>query len=73
MPKNKKSPQRWRGPDFEPDPDVGEDWDRVKVDPDERDEYRDWREERGSRGRKPRDKAGGRHEKRRRRDRDFEE
>ena len=34
---------------------------RQKVDPDERDEYEEWRRERGDRGRKRKDKAGGRH------------
>ncbi len=34
---------------------------RPKVDPDERDEFEEWRQERGSRGRKRKDKAGGRH------------
>ena len=32
-----------------------------KIDPDERDEYDEWRRERGGRRRKRRDKAGGRH------------
>ena len=36
-----------------------------KVDPDERDEYEEWRRERGGRGRKRKDKAGGRHHIRR--------
>jgi hypothetical protein len=34
---------------------------RPKVSLDERHEYEEWRRERGSRGRKRRDKAGGRH------------
>lgn len=34
---------------------------RPKVDPDERDEYLEWRQEHGGRGRKRKDKAGGRH------------
>jgi hypothetical protein len=38
---------------------------RPKIDPDERDEYAEWRLERGSRGRKRRDKADGRHQRRR--------
>jgi hypothetical protein len=41
---------------------------RPMVDREERDEYAEWRQERGKRGRKLKDKAGGRH--RRRRDRD---
>ena len=32
-----------------------------RIDPGERDEYEEWRRERGDRGRKRRDKAGGRH------------
>ena len=35
---------------------------RKKIDPDERDEYEEWRRERGGRGRKRKDKAGGRHQ-----------
>ncbi len=38
---------------------------RPKVDRDELDEYQEWRKERGSRGRKRKDKAGGRHQRRR--------
>ncbi|MCW8984630.1 MAG: hypothetical protein OQK55_04760 [Thermoanaerobaculales bacterium] len=38
---------------------------RQRVDPDERDEYLEWRRERGRRGRKRKDKAGGRHVRRR--------
>jgi hypothetical protein len=38
---------------------------RPKVNLDERHEYEEWRRERGSRGRKRRDKAGGRHKNRR--------
>ena len=37
---------------------------RPRVSLDERHEYEEWRRERGSRGRKRRDKAGGRHENR---------
>lgn len=37
---------------------------RPRVDPDERDEYDEWRRERGSRGRKRKNKAGGRHRRR---------
>jgi len=44
---------------------------RQRVDPDERDEYEEWRQERGSRGRKRKDKAGGRHHPRRRVDDEF--
>lgn len=44
---------------------------RHKVDPDERDEYDEWRRERGGRGRKRKDKAGGRHQNRRRGDDEF--
>ena len=39
---------------------------RTVVDRDERDEYDEWRRERGKRGRKRKDKAGGRHQQRRR-------
>ena len=39
-----------------------------KIDPDEQEEYDEWRKERGSRGRKRRDKAGGRHQHRRKED-----
>ena len=35
-----------------------------KIDPGERDEYAEWRRDRGGRGRKRRDKAGGRHRRR---------
>ena len=38
---------------------------RPRIDPDERDEYNEWRRERGRRGRKRKDKAGGRHRRRR--------
>ncbi len=38
---------------------------RPKIDPDERDEYDEWRRERSGRGRKRKDKAGGRHRMRR--------
>ena len=38
---------------------------RHKIDPDERDEFDEWRRERGSRGRKRKDKAGGRHRRNR--------
>jgi hypothetical protein len=38
---------------------------RPRVDRDERDEYAEWRKERGKRGRKRKDKAGGRHRRRR--------
>lgn len=34
---------------------------RPRIDPDDRDEYEEWRREQGSRGRKRKDKAGGRH------------
>jgi hypothetical protein len=46
------------------------DW-PVKVDPDEREEYEDWRSERRARGRKPRGKAGDRHQRGRQRDDDL--
>jgi len=38
---------------------------RPRVDPGERDEYYEWRRERGRRGRKRKGKAGGRHRLRR--------
>jgi hypothetical protein len=38
---------------------------RRRIEPDERDDYDDWRREQGSRGRKPRGKAGDRHQRRR--------
>ena len=38
---------------------------RQRVDPDERDEYEEWRQERCRRGRKRKDKAGRRHPRRR--------
>jgi hypothetical protein len=44
---------------------------RPKVDPDERDEYEEWRRERGGRGRKRKDKAGGRHHLRHRGDDEY--
>ena len=44
---------------------------RQKVDPDERDEYEEWRRERGDRGRKRKDKAGGRHRRRHHGDDEF--
>ena len=44
---------------------------RQKVDPDEQGEYEEWRRERGGRGRKRKDKAGGRHQIRRRGDDEF--
>ena len=37
---------------------------RPRVDPDEQDEYEEWRRERAKRGRKRKDKAGGRHRRR---------
>ena len=46
--------------------DVGDEFlRRQKVDPDERDEYEEWRQERCRRGRKRKDKAGRRHPRRR--------
>jgi hypothetical protein len=45
---------------------------RPRVDPGERDEYDEWRRERGSRGRKRKDKAGGRHRLRRDDDLDLD-
>jgi hypothetical protein len=62
----KKSRTQWPEPDLDPDQDSSGNWSRLRIDPDERDDYEDWREERVSRGRKRRDKAGGRHERRRR-------
>jgi hypothetical protein len=35
---------------------------RPRIDPEERDNYDEWRRERGSRGRKRKDKAGGCHQ-----------
>lgn len=66
MSKKKKSQTQWPETDFDPEQDFGGDLNRLRIDPDERDDYEDWREERVSRGRKPRDKAGGRHERKRR-------
>lgn len=37
---------------------------RPRIDPGERDEYEEWRREYGGRGRKRKDKAGGRHRRR---------
>ena len=48
--------------------DDGRDNRRPSIEPDDRDEYEDWRRDRGTRGRKRRDKAGGRHHQRRERD-----
>jgi hypothetical protein len=61
----KKGPLRRRR-DIEDEANPIEDISRhPSVDPDERDEYDEWRRERGSRGRKRKDKAGGRHQHRR--------
>lgn len=71
MTKKKKRPQpEWVEPDRPEDDDNDVDW-PVRIDPDEREDYEDWREERRSRGRKPRGKAGDRHHRRRDRDDDI--
>jgi len=61
-----KNPPDWIETD--PGDDDGDPYRRVRIEPDERDDYEDWRRERGSRGRKPRGKAGGRHHRRRSQD-----
>ena len=60
MSDQKTKPRRERILDDEPET-SGEFSKRQKIDPDERDEYEEWRRERGGRGRKRKDKAGGRH------------
>jgi hypothetical protein len=67
MSDKKVKPRRQRIIDDEGDADDGS-RKRQKIDPGERDEYEEWRRERGGRGRKRKDKAGGRHQIRRRGD-----
>jgi hypothetical protein len=57
----------WDDPDDDRDEPLPPRKPRRKIPEDERVEYEDWRVERGGRGRKPRDKAGGRRQANRRR------
>jgi hypothetical protein len=67
MSKKKNTPRQWR--ELEEEVNGADDLLRhPSVDPEERDEYDEWRRERAGRGRKKKDKAGGRH--RRHRDED---
>ena len=66
---NKKKPDNdWHDPALDPDSETEAPPARRAVPRDDWGEYAEWREERGSRGRKRRDKAGGRHQKIRRRE-----
>jgi hypothetical protein len=62
MSDTKKRHDDWDEPDDERDEPLPDRKRRRSVPTDERAEYEAWRSERGSRGRKRRDKAGGRHE-----------
>lgn len=66
--RTKKRPPEWvESPLGDADDEFADDR-RVRLEPDERDDYEDWRREQGSRGRKPRGKAGDRHRRRRSQD-----
>jgi hypothetical protein len=67
---SKKTQDQWSESDFEPEHELVKPLGRRPVDADERDDLKDWLEERGARGRKRRDKAGGRHERTRQRELD---
>ena len=70
MPKKPRSRRPWDDPEFDADDGLEEPMRPPAGGSDDLDEYHDWREDRGRRGRKRRDKAGGRHEKNRQRDHD---